>query len=87
MCIRDRSKGVELRWDPSPAPDLAGYRVYRRRTGEAKPLVLTPELVNKPYFVDTQAVQGQTYYYSVTAVDDSRRANESLPSEEAAASY
>ena len=81
------SKGVELRWDPSPAPDLAGYRVYRRRTGEAKPLVLTPELVNKPYFVDTQAVQGQTYYYSVTAVDDSRRANESLPSEEAAASY
>jgi fibronectin type 3 domain-containing protein len=36
-----------------------------------------------PYFVDTQAAPGQTYYYTVTAVDDSRRANESAPSEEA----
>lgn len=81
------AKGVELRWDPSPAPDLAGYRVYRRRVGEAKPVRLTPALVNKPYFVDTQAIKGQTYYYSVTAVDDSKRANESLPSEEVAVSH
>jgi len=80
-------RGVELRWDPSPAPDLAGYRVYRRRAGEAKPVRLTPELVNKPYFVDTLAVKSQTYYYTVTAVDDSKRANESLPSEEAVVTY
>ena len=26
------SQGVELRWEPSPAADLAGYRVYRRAT-------------------------------------------------------
>jgi hypothetical protein len=77
-------KGVELRWEPSPATDLAGYRVYRRRGGEAKPTRLTPELVHKPYFVDAQAAKGQTYYYTVTAVDSSKRANESLPSEEAA---
>jgi hypothetical protein len=32
-------------------------------------------------------VKGKTYYYYVTAVDDSRRANESLPSEEAAVNY
>jgi hypothetical protein len=76
------AKGVELRWDPSPAPDLAGYRVYRRRPGEAQALRLTPQLLTKPYFVDSQAVKGQTYYYTVTAVDDSTRANESLPSEE-----
>ena len=61
--------------------------VYRRQAGDARSTRLTPELVNKPYFVDTQAVRGQTYYYAVTAVDNSRRANESLPSEEAAASY
>jgi uncharacterized protein len=81
------ARGVELRWDPSPAPDLAGYRVYRRQVGDAKPVHLTPELVQQPYFVDTEARPGQTYYYSVTAVDDSKRANESLPSEVAAVGY
>jgi hypothetical protein len=77
-------RGVDLRWDPSPATDIAGYRVYRRREGEPKPVRLTPELLKTPHFVDGQAERGQTYYYTVTAVDDSRRANESLPSEEAA---
>ena len=81
------SKGVELRWEPSPAPDLAGYRVYRLRAGEVSPVRLTRELVKQPYFVDTQASPGQTYYYAVTAVDDSKRANESQPSEEAAVGY
>jgi len=81
------SRGVELRWEPSPAPDLAGYRVYRSLAGEASPVRLTTEPVKKPYFVDTQASPGQTYYYSVTAVDTSKRANESLPSEETAVRY
>jgi fibronectin type 3 domain-containing protein len=70
-----------LRWEPSPAKDLAGYRVYRLRAGEASPVCLTSVLVKKPYFVDIQATRGETYYYSVTAVDDSKRSNESLPSE------
>jgi uncharacterized protein len=77
------SRGVELRWEPSPATDLAGYRVYRLRAGEARPVRLTPGLLKTPHFLDTQAVPGQTYAYTVTAVDDSRRANESAPSEEA----
>ena len=81
------SQGVELRWDPSSAPDLAGYRVYRFRAGEASPVRLTQELVKQPYFVDNQASPGQAYYYSVTAVDDSKRVNESQPSEEAAVRY
>ncbi len=81
------SQGVELRWEPSPAADLAGYRVYRRGPGMAAPELLTPELLTKPYFVDAQVQRGRTYSYYVTAVDKSRRANESLPSEEAAISY
>ncbi|MGO9620153.1 MAG: fibronectin type III domain-containing protein [Desulfobaccales bacterium] len=81
------SQGVELRWQPSPAPDLAGYRLYRRSPGEAQPGRLTPELLTKPYFVDSRVKPGQTYYYYVTAVDNSPRANESLPSEEAAITY
>jgi hypothetical protein len=75
------SQGVELRWEESPAPDAAGYRVYRRSSGEEKYTLLTPDLVKKPYFVDARVNRGQTYHYYVTAVDDSPRANESLPSE------
>ena len=83
LVVVPTDRGLEARWDPSPAPDLAGYRVYRRGAGEAAAARLTPQLVTRPYFVDTNVVKGRTYYYSVTAVDDSRRANESLPSEEA----
>jgi len=79
--------GVELRWDPSPAPDLAGYRIYRRRPGEDKFTLLNRELWQKPMFVDTQVERGKTYSYYVTAVDSTRRANESLPSEEAAITF
>jgi fibronectin type 3 domain-containing protein len=78
---------VELRWDPSPVPDLAGYRVYRRAAGEAKFTLLTPELLKKPYLVDEGVQRGRTYHYYVTAVDNTPRANESLPSEQAAVTF
>jgi hypothetical protein len=81
------SQGVELRWEESPAPDVAGYRVYRRSTGEEKYTRLNPELIKKPYFVDAQVKRGQTYHYYVTAVDDSPRANESLPAETMSITY
>jgi fibronectin type 3 domain-containing protein len=81
------SQGVELRWELSPAPDVAGYRVYRRAMGEEKYLRLNLELITKPYFVDSQVTRGQTYYYYVTVVDDTPRANESLPSEVASIKY
>ena len=81
------SQGVELRWEESPAPDVAGYRVYRRAAGEEHYTRLSPELVKKPYFVDTRVNRGQTYHYYVTAVDDSPRANESLPSETTPITY
>jgi hypothetical protein len=81
------SEGVALRWEPSPVPDLAGYRIYRRQMGEAKYRRLNKELVKKPYFVDSQVTRGVTYYYYVTAVDNTPRANESLPSETAVVRY
>jgi uncharacterized protein len=81
------SEGVALRWEPSPVADLAGYRVYRRGPGETAFARLTPQLLTKPYFVDPRVTRGKTYYYYVTAVDNSPRANESLPSEEAEITY
>jgi hypothetical protein len=81
------SQGVDLRWDPSPARDLAGYRVYRRGPGQENFVRLNRELLTRPAFLDSQAQRGKTYHYLVTAVDDSRRANESLPSEEAGITF
>lgn len=81
------AKGVELRWEASPNQDVAGYRVYRLRRGEARPVLLTPELVKQPYFVDCQVSRGETYAYAVTAVDNSPRKNESEPSEDAVVTY
>lgn len=76
-------QGVELRWDPSPAPDLAGYRVYRRAAGEPRATLLTPVVLTRPAYVDRQAAPGRLYVYQVTAVDDASPPNESPPSEEA----
>jgi len=79
--------GLELRWDPSPDKDLAGYRVYRREEGETAFKRLTSQLLPKPYFLDAKTEKGRTYHYYVTAVDDSPRHNESQPSEEAVINY
>ena len=77
-------------WPPPGGGTAVGAKSRRRRgglpglpagTGEEKSIRLTPKLITKPYFVDAQVQRGRTYYYYVTAVDDTPRANESLPSE------
>ena len=76
---------IRLAWEAVADPDLAGYRVYRS-TAEGRgyqPLTSAPQ--GATTYVDTDVRRGQTYYYVVTAVDRSRRANESVPSPEASA--
>jgi hypothetical protein len=85
--VQPTSHRLELPSPQTPAPDLPGYRVYRRSAGEEKYTRLTPELIKNPYFVDAQVRRGQTYHYYVTAVDDSPRANESLPAETMSITY
>ncbi len=74
---------VRLVWKASQAPDLAGYRVYRRSpdTQEFRPL--TKELLSATELVDRDLAPGASYTYRVTAVD--RKGNESKPSETAKA--
>ena len=62
-----RNNLVLLNWEKSPAPDLAGYRVYRSATplsgfGEAGRSELNE-------WRDEKAQNGQKYYYYVTALD------------------
>ena len=66
---------VDLTWDASPAPDTAGYILYRALAAEGSFERVTPSLLNLLSFADTAALPGVTYYYAVTAVD--RDGNES----------
>jgi predicted phage tail protein/predicted small lipoprotein YifL len=76
---------IRLAWEAVPDADVAGYRVYRSTTAGRGHQAITPALVSSTTFADTDVRRGQTYYYTVTAVDRARRANESVPSGEASA--
>ncbi|MDH4100153.1 MAG: fibronectin type III domain-containing protein [Nitrospirota bacterium] len=79
------AKEVRLTWEPNREKDLAGYRVYRSTTPGQGYEPVTPATTAANSFVDTSVTPGNTYYYVVTAVDNSRRANESFRSEQATA--
>ncbi len=60
--------GLELRWSPSPEPDLALYRVYRAgSTGTPTPIAEVP--AGTAVYLDTTATPGTAYRYTITAVD------------------
>ncbi len=60
---------VELSWDISTEPDLAGYWVYRSDHPDATGQKLNPQLLLSPTFRDMTALPGKLYYYRVSAVD------------------
>src|SRR5262245_49575577 len=74
---------IRLAWEAVPDADLAGYLVYRSATAGRGHTRLTAAPQAGTTYVDTDVRAGQTYYYVVTAVDRSKRANESVPSQEA----
>ncbi len=75
-----QSPFIDLTWNANVDSDLAGYNVYRRQ--EAGPLMkISTELAKAPAFRDANVAPGQTYFYSIAAVD--ARGNESPRSEEA----
>jgi hypothetical protein len=71
---------VELTWQPSPEPDVTGYRAYRTLAAGG-PYDLAGE-TSAPSFLDIGLVNGVTVYYVVTALD---AVLESDPSTEVAA--
>jgi hypothetical protein len=76
---------IRLAWQPQPDPDVAGYHVYRTTTAGRGYVRLTTAAQAGTTYVDTTVQPGATYYYVVTAVDQARRANESVPSAEVSA--
>ena len=60
---------VSLHWTPSPAPDVAGYRLYRGTIAGGPYQLLSPSLVAGQAYTDASVASGTTYRYVVTAVD------------------
>jgi hypothetical protein len=71
------AEGIVIIWEPNIDSDLEGYYVYRRRENEAKPTRVSPLIKQETMYLDKTFVPGLTYYYSVTAIDQSPRHNES----------
>ncbi len=78
LAVMPRASALELIWSPSPEPDLAGYRVFRRETGgEARKLAeLEP---GKTSYLDESVKPGVRYSYTVVAFDGA--GNQSAPSD------
>ena len=57
---------IELAWDRSTAPDLAGYRIYRAQA--SGPFEKIAE-IRDPSFSDRKIEAGKTYRYAVSAFD------------------
>lgn len=68
---------VDLAWNASPEPDLAGYTVFRSTNGGSF-VQLNPTLTTNTAYADTGLVNGWTYAYYVRAEDQSE--NVSAPS-------
>jgi hypothetical protein len=68
---------LEISWSVNLESDLAGYRVYRSDSQDARGQLLTTELLPAPAYRDISVQAGHRYWYTVTAVD--RAGNESAP--------
>ncbi len=71
---------IDLTWNANTDADLTGYNVYRRVV-DGKTVRMNTDLIKAPAYRDANVISGQTYFYSVTAIDG--RGNESAASEEA----
>ena len=62
---------INLAWDPNPAPDVVGYKVYY---GTA-PRTYGPgiDVGNVTSYAVTGLIKGRRYYITVTAYDKSKR--------------
>lgn len=65
---------VRLRWDPSAAPDVAGYVLYRREPGRDFHR-LSDDLITAVEYLDRGLTAGFSYSYRIQVVD--REGNES----------
>jgi fibronectin type 3 domain-containing protein len=60
---------VTITWDANSDSDLAGYNLYRK-TASTGYIKINGVLINGTSYTDSAVTIGTTYYYAVTAVDE-----------------
>ena len=65
------NQAVNLNWTQSISPGITGNKVYRSTTGSGGPYNLLASLGATTSYSDTAVMGGNTYYYSLTAVNNS----------------
>ncbi len=75
--------GVRVFWDRPDDPQVMGYRVYRRFSDQKTPELMGELSVDFTMYADNDVPEDKRAYYSITAIDQSKPANESDPSKEA----
>ena len=63
---------INLIWEPSPDPDIAGYLVMRGEAAGGPLAALRPEPMRETTFRDTEVRSGKRYVYAVVAVDGAK---------------
>ncbi len=79
--------GIKVFWERSDAPDLAGYKVYRRTADKDSYEMIGKVAPEYTLFVDAKASESVRYYYAVTALDGATPPNESGKSKEVTIRY
>ncbi|HOR63467.1 MAG TPA: hypothetical protein PKW18_02515, partial [Candidatus Sumerlaeota bacterium] len=68
---------VSLDWADNTEPDLAGYNIYRATVSGGPYTKINGSLATVSNYSDNTAANGVTYYYVVTAVDNTPLQNQS----------
>jgi hypothetical protein len=73
-CVTDSSPGshsVRLSWTGSTSPNITGHNVYRGTTAGGPYTKLNTSLISVTNYTDSTVQNGITYFYVVTAVNNS----------------
>ncbi len=60
---------VTICWNPNPEPDIAGYDIYWNSAPTGAFQFIGSVGANQTCFVDTDVINGTTYFYAVAAFD------------------
>lgn len=82
LAVLPRARGLEVVWTPSTEGDLAGYRVYRQAPDGVETRVAEVE-AERSSWLDSEALPGVQYHYTVTAVDRAGNESPKAPASEA----
>jgi len=72
---------ISLRWGKSVSGDVAGYNIYRSDSESGEFILQNEGVLANEYYDDVNVQAGESYYYRVSAVDNSDNVNESELSE------